>query len=94
MGRPGVGLRYPQALAGLVPLQMGYKSIWLLTRAIPRLIAGDRRMLPLTVLFAAMVLGYSAAFPWRSVFARKRIVGRVQSNTTRTEPIAEGVWPT
>jgi hypothetical protein len=58
------GLRYPRPLAAIFPLQVLYKSLWILTIALPMLMRGERAVLPMLIFFAIVVVVWLVTVPW------------------------------
>lgn len=66
-----VGALRPTGLIWLLVFQVVYKSVWLLSYVLPRLIAGRRQEIPagITWSFLVIVLVWPWVIPWRQLFA-------------------------
>lgn len=53
-----LGMRYPDLLKGVFPIQMIYKSIWILFVGLPLLASGEMSVLPMIIFFALIVVGF------------------------------------
>jgi len=66
-----LGLVSPGSFLWLLVFQAIYKSVWLLTYALPRLIDGRRAEVPagIAISFLVIVLVWPWFIPWRQLFA-------------------------
>ncbi len=64
------GLFYPVQFSPLFVVQLIYKSVWLLFVALPMVVSGRAKSLPLvmTILFVFWVIGLPFAIPFRQLF--------------------------
>jgi hypothetical protein len=55
-----VGLVWPEAMSLILPIQIFYKSTWLITFVIPKLSSGQRADIPMgiSIVFALIVISY------------------------------------
>lgn len=67
-----LGLAFPVQMSPLLILQVIYKSLWLATFVLPRLLAGRVGETPpgITVSFVVIVATYPWVIPWSALFAR------------------------
>ena len=64
------GIRNPLAFAGIFPVQIIYKTVWLTAIALPSVLQGEMRTLPLAVGFVVMIPGFVMATPWSYLFSK------------------------
>jgi hypothetical protein len=66
-----LGTIWPSSFLWLLAFQVVYKSIWLATYALPRLLAGRHREVPAGIAgsFAVIVLVWPWVLPWRQMVA-------------------------
>lgn len=53
-----LGLRTPQLFRSLFLMQIIYKTIWILTVALPLMLQGNVDVLPMTIFFVLVVMGF------------------------------------
>lgn len=75
-----LGLRNPLAFAGVLPIQVVYKCIWITAVALPALARGDARVLPLTLLFLVIIAGALRATPYASMFTSRPSLHPVEAS--------------
>jgi hypothetical protein len=65
-----LGVVWPSSFLWLLVFQVIYKSIWLLTYALPRLVSGRRQEVPAGIAgsFLFIVLVWPWFIPWRQMF--------------------------
>lgn len=63
------GLVWPTGMAGVLLIQLVYKSLWLIAVALPLVLRGDAIQLPIamTWFFVAWVLVLPWVIPWRTL---------------------------
>lgn len=54
-----IGLRNPQLMKGIFFVQILYKTIWVLTVALPLLLQGNMTVVPMAIFFVLAILGFS-----------------------------------
>lgn len=54
-----IGLRYPHLFKGLFLVQIIYKTIWVLTVAVPLMIQGNMSVVPMAIFFVLIIFGFS-----------------------------------
>ena len=54
-----LGLRTPQLFRSLFLMQIIYKTIWILTVALPLMLQGNVAVLPMAIFFAIVISGFS-----------------------------------
>lgn len=67
-----VALRYPIQFAGILGVQILYKSIWITVIALPMIARGDYRAAPFAFFFLLMVIGFAYAVPFSYLFGNKQ----------------------
>lgn len=64
-----VGLSFPKGMALILFFQLVYKSIWLLSAALPAALAGTAYPRPMATVFLVWVIMTPLAIPWRALFS-------------------------
>ncbi|MGJ3231546.1 MAG: hypothetical protein ACFE0P_07090 [Oceanicaulis sp.] len=67
----GIGLVHPLEMAGILLVQLVYKTAWVVLAALPAIISGkrDTALLLLTIVFSIWALAILFLFPFAVVFA-------------------------